>query len=56
MDTTDGKNARKNWRLMARISISPDEKKICFGHIEGCRFKEPGHAMRIANKEHNPGW
>lgn len=58
--------------LMTRISVSPDEKKICFGHIEGHRFKELGHAIRIAdfdadklritnpitiaNKDHNPGW
>ena len=58
--------------LMTRISISPDEKKISFGHIKGHRFKEPGHAIRIAdldvdklritnpitiaNKEHKPAW
>jgi len=58
--------------LMARISISPDEKMICFGHILGHKFKEPGHAMTIAdfdvkklkitnpkviaNKEHKPAW
>jgi Tol biopolymer transport system component len=58
--------------LMARISISPDEKKICFGHIQGHKFKETGHAMTIAdfdvknlkftnpkvfaNKEHKPAW
>ena len=35
--------------LMTRISISPNEKMICFGHLEGHRFKEPGHAMCIAD-------
>ncbi|MFC1884935.1 hypothetical protein ACFL2O_09195 [Thermodesulfobacteriota bacterium] len=58
--------------LMSRISISPDEKKICFGHIKGHEFKEPGHAMVIAdfdvekrqvtnpkiiaNKDYRPAW
>ena len=58
--------------LMCRISISPDEKKICFGLIKGHKFAEPGHAMviadfdakelkitnpkAIANKEHKPVW
>lgn len=58
--------------LMCRISISPDEKKVCFGHLLGHKFKEPEHAMCIAdfdvkrrtvtnvkiiaNKEYGPGW
>jgi len=58
--------------LMCRISISPDERKICFGHIKGHTFKEPGHALYIAdfdaqkcritnpkvfaNKDYKPAW
>lgn len=58
--------------LMARISVSPDETKICFGHIKGPNFMEPGHAMTVAdfnvrtrkitnpkvfaNKEQKPFW
>ena len=58
--------------LMCRISISPDERKICFGHINGHKFKETGHALYIAefdvtkrqvtnpkiiaNKEYKPAW
>ena len=30
--------------LMTRISISPDQTMICFGHIDGHTFKEPGLA------------
>ncbi len=58
--------------LMCRISISPDETKVCFGHIKGHKFKETGHALYIAefdpkkrqvtnpkiiaNKEYAPAW
>jgi hypothetical protein len=35
--------------LLCRISVSPSEKKICFGHLMGHRFREPGHAMFIAD-------
>jgi len=58
--------------LMCRISISPDERKICFGHIEGHTFRETGHALYIAefdaqerrvsnprvfaNKDYKPAW
>jgi len=35
--------------LLCRISVSPSEKRICFGHLLGHRFKEPGHAMFIAD-------
>ncbi|MCP4722820.1 MAG: hypothetical protein GY860_25480 [Desulfobacteraceae bacterium] len=58
--------------LMCRISISPDENKICFGHIKGHKFKETGHAMVIAdfdvekrqvtnakiiaNRDYQPAW
>ena len=35
--------------LMMRISISPDEKKVCFEHMLGYKFKEPGHAIYIAD-------
>jgi len=35
--------------LMCRISVSPGEKKICFGHLKGHRFKETGHALYIAD-------
>ena len=58
--------------LLCRISLSPSEKKICFGHLMGHKFKEPGHAMvvadfdvakraitnakPIANKQYKPVW
>ena len=58
--------------LMARISVSPDETMVCYGHMLGHKFKEPGHAMCIAdfdvdklrmtnhriiaNKEYKPAW
>ena len=35
--------------LLCRISVSPSEKKICFGHLLGHRFREPGHAIIIAD-------
>ena len=35
--------------LLCRISVSPSEKKICFGHLMGHRFREPGHAIFIAD-------
>jgi hypothetical protein len=35
--------------LMCRISISPDEKKVCFGHLLGHKFRETAHAMCIAD-------
>ena len=35
--------------LLCRISVSPSEKKICFGHLLGHRFREPGHAIYIAD-------
>ena len=34
---------------MARISVSPDETMVCYGHMLGHKFKEPGHAMCIAD-------
>jgi len=58
--------------LLCRISVSPSEKKICFGHLLGHQFREPGHAIYvadfdaekrtitnarvIANKEHKNIW
>ena len=35
--------------LLCRISVSPSEKKICFGHLLGHKFQEPGHAIYIAD-------
>ncbi len=58
--------------LLCRISVSPSEKRACFGHLMGHKFKEPGHAIYIAdfdakkrtitnarpiaNKERKPIW
>jgi hypothetical protein len=58
--------------LLCRISVSPSEKRVCFGHLMGHKFKEPGHAIYIAdfdakkrtitkarpiaNKERKPIW
>ena len=35
--------------LLCRISVSPSEKKVCFGHLMGHKFREPGHAIFIAD-------
>ncbi|HUT91962.1 MAG TPA: ankyrin repeat domain-containing protein [Thermoguttaceae bacterium] len=35
--------------LLCRISVSPSEKRICFSHLLGHRFREPGHAIFIAD-------
>ena len=35
--------------LLCRISVSPSQKKICFGHLLGHKFREPGHAVFIAD-------
>jgi len=35
--------------LMARISISPDETKICYEHMLGYEWAEPKHAIYIAD-------
>ena len=35
--------------LLCRISVSPSEKRVCFGHLMGHKFREPGHAMYIAD-------
>lgn len=58
--------------LLCRISVSPSEKRVCFGHLLGHKFREPGHAIYIAdfdvakhaitnakliaNKERKPHW
>ena len=58
--------------LMLRISVSPDETKVCFEHMIGYKFKEPNHAIyiadfdvaqrklsnhqAIANKDYGDGW
>jgi len=35
--------------LLSRISLSPSEDKVCFEHLMGHKFKEPGHAIYIAD-------
>ena len=35
--------------LLDRVSVSPSEKKICFEFMTGFKFKEPGHALYIAD-------
>jgi len=58
--------------LLCRISLSPSEDKLCFEHLMGHKFKEPGHAIfladfdvekramtnarPIANQERKPHW
>lgn len=35
--------------LLDRISISPSEKKVCFDHLPGHKFKEAGRTIYIAD-------
>jgi hypothetical protein len=58
--------------LLERVSVSPSEKRVCFEFMTGFKFKEPGHALyiadfdvekraitnlkAIANVEEKPGW
>ncbi len=35
--------------LLCRISLFPSEKKICFGHLLGHKFRETAHAICIAD-------
>ncbi|NOY82882.1 MAG: hypothetical protein GXP31_17940 [Kiritimatiellaeota bacterium] len=39
--------ARKG--LLCRISLSPSETKVCFGHLLGHKFRETGHAICVAD-------
>ena len=32
-----------------RLSISPDERKVCFEYLAGTNFTEPGHTLYIAD-------
>ncbi len=35
--------------LLCRISLSPSETKVCFGHLLGHKFRETGHAIYLAD-------
>jgi Tol biopolymer transport system component len=35
--------------LLDRVSISPDEKKLCFEYLPGFKYKEPGKTLYIAD-------
>ena len=35
--------------LLERVSVSPSEKRVCFEFMTGFTFKEPGHAIYIAD-------
>lgn len=41
--------ALANTGQLHRVSVSPSETKICFEHLRGATFKEPGHTLYIAD-------